>query len=1515
VFNEWFDLVNGLDDVLVSVDGVDVPVDRYWMTEDEIARVQAIVDGVDVLLGGPLDGMTPTEIQGVLDQLAGGQGLITSLKEPGRQVDKDRLGDALNRLDYLAVGLVESVDGAGVDRDQYWVTSEVMAGLMDAKRAAEVVMVDELATEAQVEQAMADVRTAMDRVSDTKLVGTGFATSDLQEAVDRAREFLDALKTSETNGADVARGEYWVTPGYLAELEQLMVDAEGAVGDPCGELGPDCMDDDMLEVLYQGWMDSVRGALDDLSAAKQQGRQHVADAIVEAEELLESVKVSVDGSDVAKDEKWVTEAEKDALLAEIGEAKELLEAEEVQSNLVNNMFDDVVAATETFEKAAEDGRQVDAADVGEALAEFEAALEDVVKSDDGTDVSPKDYWVTAGEKDPLDAVVTQVKDLLAKTDPVATPEELADALAVIGQAKTDLDKAKELGLTPDKVALDNAIRQAQKDLDGLKVSVDGSGVDSEDYWVTEAVRKAAQDGLDAARVLLVDEGATVDQVTAALDAISRAVDTVNGVKKPGKSDLADAISDAGETVDGLVSSVDGSDVSKDQYWVTQAAMDAVRVVVDEALGVLHDPAATPAEVAEAIQAVEDAVAGLDPKPGIQVDKSDVGDAIKGLEDALEDLAVSELDGRDVARDLYWVDPGEKAELVKVVEDAKSVYNDADATADEVAQAVKDIAQAVKDLEDMKEPGKLVDKAALESAVERAGEVLAGLTVSVDGSEVSPDVDWVTQGEKDAAQKAVDDAKLVLDKPGVTEAEIAGALDAIREALDTLDGAGQPGKSDLAGAIADAGKTLDGLKTSVDGSDVSKDQQWYAQSDVDAVQVVLDEADAVLHDPDATPAEVEAAIKAIEDGLAGLKPKPGTQVDPTPGPDKSGLESAIKGLEDALKDLPVSDKNGADVPLSQLWIDPGEKAELVKVVEDAKSVLDDPDATAEEVAQAVKDVEQAVKDLEGMKQPGSQVDPTPGPDKSGLESAVKGLEDALKDLTVSDKNGADVAKDLYWVDPGEKAELVKVVEDAKSVLNDPDATAEEIAQAVKDVEQAVKDLEDMKQPGSQVDPTPGPDKSGLEDALKGLEDALKDLAVSDKNGADVPLSQSWIDPGEKAELVKVVEDAKSVLNDPDATADEIAQAVKDIEKALEDLEGMKQPGTQVDPTPGPDKSGLEDALKGLEDALKDLIVSDKNGADVPTDESWIDPSEKAELVKVVEDAKSVLNDPDATADEIAQAVKDIAQAVKDLEDMKQPGSQVDPTPGPDKSGLESAVKGLEDVLKDLPVSDKNGADVPTDELWIDPSEKAELVKVVEDAKSVLDDPDATADEIAQAVKDIEKALEDLEGMKQPGSQVDPTPSPDKSGLESALDEAAEALADLVSSADGTDVSKDRLWVTSEAKAVLQGLLDEATALLADPNATQAQIDAMKTRIEAALADLLALAKPGTKPANPSGGPSGDPTTSPGTQAPSTGGAGVSAPTGGAATPGDGVAWLFALVMVVGMSAGGVGLVRRHAGRRS
>ncbi|NRR22890.1 S-layer homology domain-containing protein [Brevibacillus sp. MS2.2] len=273
-------------------------------------------------------------------------------------------------------------------------------------------------------------------------------------------------------------------------------------------------------------------------------------------------------------------------------------------------------------------------------------------------------------------------------------------------------------------------------------------------------------------------------------------------------------------------------------------------------------------------------------------------------------------------------------------------------------------------------------------------------------------------------------------------------------------------------------------------------------------------------------------------------------------------------------------------------------------------------------------------------------------------------------------------------------------------------------------------------------------------------AKADEIQSENLKADDYTTESW------EELQKALQKADAVLADPNATQQEVDEALLALTKARE---GLKKPSV---PMPTVDKSKLQ--------AKADEIQSENLKADDYTSESW------EELQKALKKADAVLVDPNATQEEVDEALSVLTKA---REGLKKPS---EPTPTVDKSKLQAKA----DEIK----SENLKADDYTSESW------EELQKALKKADTVLADPNATQDEVDEALSALTKARK---GLKKP-SVPTPTPTVDKSKLQAKADEIqSESL-------EGEDY-------TSESWEELQKALRKADAILADPNATQEEVD--------------------------------------------------------------------------------------------
>lgn len=271
----------------------------------------------------------------------------------------------------------------------------------------------------------------------------------------------------------------------------------------------------------------------------------------------------------------------------------------------------------------------------------------------------------------------------------------------------------------------------------------------------------------------------------------------------------------------------------------------------------------------------------------------------------------------------------------------------------------------------------------------------------------------------------------------------------------------------------------------------------------------------------------------------------------------------------------------------------------------------------------------------------------------------------------------------------------------------------------------------------------------------------------------------------AVFAQALEDANAVLEDPDATREEIVAAAN----ALVDAAG-----------------GLEE-VQEVEKPSKDALIAAVNEAASLNEKDYTEETWEAYQAEV-NAAKIVIADEDATAEEIAEALSALNTAKDNLKLV----TPVDPEK-PSKAALQAAV----DAAAELNEEDY------TAETW-----EAYQAKV-DAAKAVLADEDATAEQIETALTDLNEARVNLKAV----TPVTPE-KPSKDDLQAAVDAAASLK------------EKD---YTAETWKAYQDKVEAAKAVLADENATEEQIKAALTELNAARGSLKLV--PTEKPGKPSG----------------------------------------------------------------
>ena len=272
---------------------------------------------------------------------------------------------------------------------------------------------------------------------------------------------------------------------------------------------------------------------------------------------------------------------------------------------------------------------------------------------------------------------------------------------------------------------------------------------------------------------------------------------------------------------------------------------------------------------------------------------------------------------------------------------------------------------------------------------------------------------------------------------------------------------------------------------------------------------------------------------------------------------------------------------------------------------------------------------------------------PAVSKDTLQKAVDTANEKLK--------AAQEDPDLYTAES--VSALQTAVASATEVLTDDDADQDTVDQAVSDLNAAIEALTENT-----------PDRTPLEEAIAAAEKLEEDAYT----------------PNSFAALTAELEEAKKVLADENATAEQIDAAVKAINAKRVALI------TRADTS----------ALKAAYEEAAAIEDQSQTGWD--------------ELQTVLAAAKQVYEDANATQQEVDDQVKAIQNAVANL------GS------GPDKSTLESMIGAAED-------RDTSG--------YSDASVKA-FRSAIKAAKKVFADDNATSQEIDKEIQLLNNAAEAL-----------------------------------------------------------------------------------------------------------------------------------------------------------------------------
>ena len=418
------------------------------------------------------------------------------------------------------------------------------------------------------------------------------------------------------------------------------------------------------------------------------------------------------------------------------------------------------------------------------------------------------------------------------------------------------------------------------------------------------------------------------------------------------------------------------------------------------------------------------------------------------------------------------------------------------------------------------------------------------------------------------------------------------------------------------------------------------------------------------------------------------------------------------------------------------------------------------------------------------------------DKSALEASKGELDKLVEDDPTSGKTPETVAK---YNEAKTAAE--EEAKKAKAIIDSDNATVDQVAQAVANVKEKRAELKAARA----LLVVAATEKQKTK--LKNDSDALKPADTNGKTPKSIEAYNAQYKQLEEA-LNKAKAQAKTVLDkEANAGKEEATEAQIEVDKIKAELDKaaalLKDKG---------DTAGLETAKNELKSATEMTNVTD--GKTKESADKYNEAKKAAE--EVVKEVEAVIADVNSTTEDVANALTKVNAAKAALDDAK-------------SKLVEAATQAEKEKLaKDAAALTKADTSGKT------PASIAEYEKKYEEFKAELEAAQKAAQAVAEkgenaSALDALKAQEKVNAVKDKLAEAAKLLK-DKANKE-ALTNAKTVLETLKNEETPTGKTADSLAAYTAAKEAAEEEIATAQKILADDNATQEQVDASLTKINA------------------------------------------------------------------------------------
>ena len=1032
-----------------------------------------------------------------------------------------------------------------------------------------------------------------------------------------------------------------------------------------------------------------------------------------------------------------------------------------------------------------------------ALKKLHNAFDNKMDKDKGADSQPISEDITPGtdvdttKPNCLDNIQQHAKGEPLDRDVTAILKELNDAAKKLDEFATKTDKLQE-SINKDT---DTQHDPAYKNSKNPHKLGDNGQEDTSGYADIEKKAKDYDDALTEAKKLLTDPTATQAQVDAALKKLDEKRDALKA-QDTNVEALKKSVDKNGKDAEGANPAVEGTKDS-DAY---RNASDPHFLTADGKPDDTRNNAAKEAKKAydKALAEAQELLAKHDPKSNTPLDAKPTQKQI--------DAALTELNKKREALDAY--------------------KTDTTALSTEAEKSQADGATAPT-------TGQFEDSPEFKNADDKKGKD------NKDNDDVAA-YKKALEAARNLVKAATDTTKQPSERP--TQQQVDEALDALKKAKKQIEDNYKTDTSKLEEAKkyanGDFKKTPEykNAKAINDDQNANQDKKSNAKSAIDALDdtvtdSVLKKAKDIIENPSGkTQKEVDDALDALQKAMD--KVTNGYKTDTDPLEKEVGDKTQDGKLVTPPFEESIPYKNALYKKQSETGTDATADTSATKKLQDyndkfeaAKKIIDqvkNPDPNAEVDKQPTNaDVKKALDDLQQA--------------KKAIDDAFTTNAKDLKDESAkSTADGGTVADADFEATTEFKNADSKKAEDGKSDNADISAYKE----ALKKARTLLEKFGDDNKPKS--DAKDVPTQKEVDEALKKLKE-IKDKILADYKTSSTELQQE-VDKSKDGDNDKrddVFENTPAFKNATAKGDDAAKKALKDYNDKLTAAKTLLanfdrttgKPKTNLPAgTKVPTQKQLYDALDALQAAKKKITEgyktdkSDLNteaGKDSdftksPEYQNAAGSSEAEAYKRALDEANAVLKNPNATQAEVDEALKKLQDAKQKLTDSHKT----------DKSDLNTEADNDPDFRKSIPFIIGKAADL------------AEYQQALNDADSVLKDPNATQDQVNQALRRLrdakQKLIDAYNRLINTGVGVNDVNTTsvnnvvDKSVLQSEVDQA---LGDVSANANGVVADSN---LVSEFNAAL----NYARLVLADANATQGQVDSALARLRAARAALRA-----------------------------------------------------------------------------